>query len=139
MGTSFACLASSTTTKDFFFRKYLKIEKMAAKKPETTEGGEAPVKRGRGRPKGSTKSKGRGRPKGGVAISSLCFSSVWLEGRLKVQGRAPVKFSPTSGPSILFLYWWSVFLMCWASQFLAQLISSQPTGTCWSSSTTQKR
>lgn len=40
---------------------------MAAKKPETTEGGEAPVKRGRGRPKGSTKSKGRGRPKGGVA------------------------------------------------------------------------
>merc|ERR1711971_28334 len=29
--------------------------------------------------------------------------------------------------------------MCWASQFLAQLISSQPTGTCWSSSTTQKR
>ena len=37
---------------------------MAAKKPETTEGEEAPVKRGRGRPKGSTKSKGRGRPKG---------------------------------------------------------------------------
>ena len=37
---------------------------MAAKKPEATEGGEAPVKRGRGRPKGSTKSKGRGRPKG---------------------------------------------------------------------------
>ena len=27
--------------------------------------------------------------------------------------------------------------MCWASQFFAQLISSQPTGTCWSSSTTQ--
>jgi len=41
---------------------------MAAKKEvvaETKEG-EAPVKRGRGRPKGSTKSKGRGRPKGGV-------------------------------------------------------------------------
>ena len=40
---------------------------MAAKKKEVVaeaEGEEAPVKRGRGRPKGSTKSKGRGRPKG---------------------------------------------------------------------------
>ena len=38
---------------------------MAAKKVvEETKEGEAPVKRGRGRPKGSTKSKGRGRPKG---------------------------------------------------------------------------
>ena len=44
---------------------------MAAKKPETTEGGEAPVKRGRGRPKGSTKSKGRGRPKGTKVISNF--------------------------------------------------------------------
>ena len=38
---------------------------MAAKKEVVaTEGEAAPVKRGRGRPKGSTKSKGRGRPKG---------------------------------------------------------------------------
>ena len=44
---------------------------MAAKKPETTEGGEAPVKRGRGRPKGSTKSKGRGRPKGTKVVSNF--------------------------------------------------------------------
>ena len=55
---------------------------MAAKKPETTEGGETPVKRGRGRPKGSTKSKGRGRPKGTKVVSNF-FGPSYFETALK--------------------------------------------------------
>ena len=54
-----------------------------------------------------------------------------------VQGRAPEKLSPVSGPLSLSLYWWSVFLMCCASQFLAQLMVSQLMGAFMSSRMTQ--
>merc|ERR1739838_334992 len=83
---SFAWLASSKTTttiEDFVFQKKIAdeaevIEESTEVIEESTEVEKAPVKRGRGRPKGTTKSGlpyvpkpksglGRGRPKGSVS------------------------------------------------------------------------